>query len=232
MKITQFAVVALFGMSIGSAQAAQLEFNDTFFGDFDMQEFRFDVLSDSSVSIWSDTLTDGLNNYLTLFKLNNVSGEYEWNSAYSILDATQSDFNTVTLINPTGVNDFGVALKNDFILNDPNHVGISDAGNIIDLTQGSYLLVNSFENYISQAEFNSGGNYSDGYIDLVAALGFGDTWSTYQYGDNTQPHAFKVFVSGDVALPAAVPVPGAVWLFGSAMAGLAATSRRKRALAA
>ena len=235
MKIKQFAAVALFGMSIGSAQAAQLDFNESFFGDFDLQEFRFDVLSDSSVSMWTDTLTDGLDTHLTLFKLNEVSGEYEWNTAYFIANATQSAFNPGLGYNPTGVNDFGVALKNGFVLNSPTQVGISDAGGTLNLTQGSYLLVNSFESYMSQAEFEfvDGVAYSAGYVDTTAPeyYGFGDTWSSYPFGDNSQPHAYKLFISGDVAL-AAVPVPGAIWLFGSALAGLTAASRRKQSLAA
>ncbi|MCQ8130759.1 VPLPA-CTERM sorting domain-containing protein [Methylomonas rivi] len=237
MKIKQFAAVALFGMSIGSAQAAQLDFNESFFGDFDLQEFRFDVLSDSAVSMWTDTLTDGLNNKLTLFKLNEVSGEYEWSTAYSIADAFESGFNPVLGYNPTGVNDFGVALKNGFVLNDPTQVGISDAGGTLNLTQGSYLLVNSFDTYWAKAEFDfaDGETYSAGYVDTtdpVNGFGFGDTWSSYPYGDNSQPHAYKLFISGDVALPTTVPVPGAIWLFGSALAGLTAASRRKQSLAA
>lgn len=45
-------------------------------------------------------------------------------------------------------------------------------------------------------------------------------------GTCTAGNNFKLDVSGSVS---AVPVPGAVWLFGSAMAGLLGVSRRKRA---
>ncbi|MCQ8103964.1 VPLPA-CTERM sorting domain-containing protein [Methylomonas sp. SURF-2] len=236
MKITQFAAVALMGLSVNAAQAAQFEFDATFFGNQDLQEYRFDVLSDSSVSMWTDTLTNGLDSRLTLFKLNTASGEYEWNTGYAIADAFETNFNPVLGYNPTGVNDFGVALKNGFELNDPTKVGISDAGGTLNLTQGSYLLVHTFENYWSQAEFDfvDGAAYSAGYVDTTAPeyFGFGDTWTSFPYGNKSQPHAYKLFVSGDVALPTSVPVPGAVWLFGSALAGLTAASRRKQRIAA
>lgn len=229
MKITQFAAVALLGLSMNSAQAAVLEFDDTFFGNHDLQEFRFDVLSASSVSMWSDTLTNGLNNHLTLFKLNNVSGEYEWNPANLIADANESSFNPVLGYNTTGVNDFGVALKNGFVQNSSTQIGISDAGGTLTLEQGSYLLVNSFDTYWSLAELNNDTSpYSAGFVDTTEIFGGGDTWSTYPFGDHSQPHAFKVFINGDVALPTTVPVPGAIWLFGSALVGLTGVSRRKK----
>lgn len=232
MKIKQFAVVALFGMSVSTAQAELLTFNSSFFGDHDMQTYNFDVLSDSSVSMWSDTLTNGMDNHLTLFKLNSGTGEYEWSTDYSISNGGEPDYNPVLGYNTTGVNEFGVALKNDFVQNDPTHKGTSDAGGTLNLTQGSYLLVNTFENYQSQAEWDyaSGETYSLGFVDLNSILGDGflPQWSTYPYGDHSQPHAYKLFISGDVGV-SAVPVPGAVWLFGSALVGMTAASRRKQA---
>ncbi|AEG01097.1 VPLPA-CTERM sorting domain-containing protein [Methylomonas methanica] len=230
MKIKQFAAVALLGMSIGSAQAAQLEFDDTFFGDFDLQEFRFDVLSDSSVSMWSDTLTNGLDNHLTLFKHNQSTGFYDYVEALG--DGAQSAIDVVLDYNTTGLNDFGVALKNGFVFQDSNSPGVSDEGKVLDLTQGTYLLVNSSQWYQSYAEQGVGTTFEEGYVDIPSYVGVEglpgfERWSEFPFGDKTQPHAFKVFVDGDVAAVSAVPLPGAVWLFASAVAGLGGLSRRK-----
>lgn len=58
---------------------------------------------------------------------------------------------------------------------------------------------------------------------------FGLTWSSFL----GVPTAFQNILVGSLNLaPSAVPVPAAVWLFGSALAGMVGVGRRKSALAA
>lgn len=238
MKIKQFAVVALFGMSVGSAQAALLEFNGTYSSDEDMDLYHFNLLSDGAVKIWNDTLTDGLDSQLTVFRKNESTGAYEWKSGiggYEIANATET-LNDQGL-NLTGVNEFGVQLKNGFVLGDLDNPGVSDAGGTLNLTAGSYLVVQTgfFDWAIPQYEGRDG-TFDEGFIDLWSDLGFEESnsrWSTFEFRTSDDPHAYKLFVEGDVSAVSAVPVPGAVWLFGSALAGLTAVGRKRtEALAA
>lgn len=238
MKIKQFAVVALFGMSIGSAQAALLEFNGTYSSDEDMDLYHFNLLSDGAVKIWNDTLTDGLDSQLTVFRKNESTGAYEWKSGiggYEIFNGAETRNNDG--LNLSGVNEFGVQIKNGFVLGDPDNLGVSDAGNTLNLTAGSYLVVQTgfFDWAIPQYEGRDG-TFDEGFIDLWSDLGFEEPnsrWSTFEFRTSDDPHAYKLFVEGDVSAVSAVPVPGAVWLFGSALIGLTAVGRkRKEALVA
>jgi len=45
--------------------------------------------------------------------------------------------------------------------------------------------------------------------------------------ESTFPNPYNISVVGDVSAVSAVPVPAAVWLFGSALAGLGAVRRQK-----
>lgn len=240
MKIKQFAAVALFGMSISTAQATienpTLTFDSSFFGDFSTQEFRFvvdwggnDSNETRSVSMWSDTLTDGLDNHLTLFMHNASTGLYDYVAALG----NGAEIKNSSGLNATGFNVFNVAIKNGFVLNDPNKIGVSDEGATLSLTQGTYLLVNSSQWFQSIVEQGEGSTFEDGYVDAATYFGIpGDpslpTWTAFPFGNKSQSHAFKVFVDGDVAVVSSVPLPSAVWLFGSAVAGFGAISRRKQ----
>ena len=75
------------------------------------------------------------------------------------------------------------------------------------------------------ASYNINGDYGD-------ANGVDFTMSTVDVSDLTNIHAiqdtaaFKVYLTGDTFKVSAVPVPAAVWLFGSALLGLGGFSRR------
>lgn len=53
--------------------------------------------------------------------------------------------------------------------------------------------------------------------------------SDFTTGDSLNVNAFRVNLSGDPIDPAPVPVPGAVWLFGSVLAGYLGSAKRKSA---
>ena len=47
------------------------------------------------------------------------------------------------------------------------------------------------------------------------------------YGINTEWNTWEIYLTGMAAQPSSVPIPGAIWLSGSALAGLIGFSRRK-----
>ncbi len=241
MFFKKIAIAVMLGLSMGSAQAALLEFNGTYASDDDLDVYRFNILdSVGEVRIWSDTLTDGLDSQLTLFRLEESTGRYFWksgfNTGFEIFNGNETrDENN---LNQDGINEFGVALKNGYIRNDPDAVGLSDAGNVFSttnpngnnqLTAGSYLLVHTGFWDLSLAEFESRDGYFDeGFFDAWSEFGFEvpeSRWSTFPFRTSDAPHAYKIFIEGNVA---PVPVPGAIWLFGSAIAGLAVAGRGKK----
>jgi len=227
--------VALLSLSIAPAQAVSLTPDLTFDGSYseDLQilSYEFENLSANNVSIWMDTLQDGLDARGALFVKNNASGTWDWKS--EVLNAEQSDYDSTVKYNTSGKNDFNVDIKNGFVQNSLTESGISDPGKTFSsLDAGQYLFVVTHDTHHSIAGRNSGGTFSDGFYDLrdtpiptIAALV--KTWTTDAfYTGSASP--FKVFVAGDVTNVSAVPVPAAVWLFSSALAGLGFSKRRKQ----
>jgi hypothetical protein len=53
------------------------------------------------------------------------------------------------------------------------------------------------------------------------AAALGGTWSSYDTGDFTNTY------EGAIINPSAVPVPAALWLFGSGLLGLVGVARRR-----
>lgn len=63
---------------------------------------------------------------------------------------------------------------------------------------------------------------------MVQATGINDNGAIIGWAENTNlPHAYWLVDGSFVLTPTAVPVPGAVWLFGSALAGFMGMKRRK-----
>ena len=93
---------------------------------------------------------------------------------------------------------------------------------LYDYQSGTYLVDNIFSNTIETASFTE-------------TLGLGDYWLYLQgvsYGgyDMDSGYASGNFNASLTAIaPSAVPVPAAVWLFGSGLVGLAGIARRKSA---
>jgi len=233
MKKTLLTSVALLGLAVGQAQAVSLTPDLTFAGDYsfdgDVDYYDFNVNSTGQVSIWVDTLTDGLDAMGSVFKSNGV-GSYNFVSSSS--SASQA---LVAGVNTTGINDFDVSMKNGFVLSDAQNPGISDPGVSMGLDVGAYRYVVTGMDWLSAAEFNGSGTLADGFIDTNTAFFFNDpqrVWSTWDHNTgNGAPHDYEVYIKGDVSEVSAVPVPAAVWLFSSAILGLGAASRKKKSIA-
>ncbi len=231
MKIKLLASIALLGLSVGSAQAVTLNFSDTHTANGEVDHFKFNVNNTGSVSLWTDTLQDGFKSTGALFKLNSASEKYDF---FTDVGAGPQVIDMVLDYNTTGFNDFGVKIKNGYVPEDPNALGESDAGRILDLDPGSYLLAITGFAYVPEAAINGAGTLDEGWLDtnvrFRGAANPEDQWSTWRFNTGGAPSPYKVFIAGDVSLPAvsAVPVPAAVWLFASAVIGLGATSRGRK----
>jgi len=233
MKTKMFASIALLGLSIGTAQAVTLNYTDSYTFDGEVDFFYFDNNSSGNVSLWVDTLQDGLATATSIFKKNNVNGAYEW-TGIPIADGFQTDFDLVLGYNTTGFNDFGVALKNGYIQDSQTALGYSDDGAVLNLDAGSYLyVVTGFRN-MSVAEFtgNTAGTIDDGFVDLNTII-FGNNpeeqWSTWSFNTAGAPSPYKVYIEGDVSeTVSSIPVPAAVWFFTTAIAGLGVVGRSKK----
>jgi len=228
-KLLAVAATALMTLSMGSAQATTLTFNGLYQTTDQVDLFYFDNSSVGDVDIWADTLQDGLWQTAALFK-NNGAGDWNW-TGDTVKHATEvNGYNPTTGVNDLGVNDFGVAMKNGFVAGDSAQPGISDIGvSITDLDIGSYMIVVSEDfNYTANSVTGStAGPTWDGTMSRPIPTFLknwkNQTWSTAAGVDAP----FELYVNGaGVAEVSAVPVPAAVWLFTSAMAGLSVVRRK------
>lgn len=225
MKKKLLASLALVGLSMGSAQAVTLSYTDSHTFDGEVDFFYFDNNSAGSVSIWTDTLQDGFDSNGALFKLNSGTGKYDF-----LIDvANGAEVRDFDGLNQSGVNEFNVAIKNGYIHGDTEALGVSDTGGTLDLDAGSYLFTIAGFDFTPNAFLNGAGTVDDGFTDLnVLFFGGTDTnrqWSTWGFNTGGAPSSYEVYIEGDVS---AVPVPAAVWMFASAIAGLRLTSRSKK----
>ena len=228
MKTKLVGAIALLGLSMGTAQAVDLTFNDSHTLDGEVDLFYFDNNSIGGVSLWTDTLQDGFDSNGALFKLNTGTGQYDF--VTEVANATESAFNPTLGYNTTGLNDSGVAIKNGFIQDNSQALGVSDTGDTFNLDAGSYLFtIAGFDNTPAASLFG-GGTLDDGFVNVNGFFGPADPereWSTWTYNTGGVASNYDVFISGKGV--SAVPVPAAVWLFATAIAGLGAAGRSRKA---
>lgn len=224
MKTKLFASSALLALSMGTAQAVTLTHSGQHTFQNEVTTYEFNVDTTSSVDIWFDTFIDGLDVASTLFVKNAGTGAWDW-VGFEIAGAPDASFDFVQQFSINGTNDFGVAYKNGFVFQDPNHLGISDDGITATLTQGSYLIAITENLNIANAVFAGSGTFSDGFFDIDPSNG----WDAWEFSTGGVASPYDLFIQGDVSAVSAVPVPAAVWLFASAIAGLGAVGRRKSA---
>lgn len=73
---------------------------------------------------------------------------------------------------------------------------------------------------------------SNGMMGSMCMTGFGPQTGVHGNGNPMGQGTMMAFAQSLTITPSAVPVPAAVWLFGSALTGMIGVSRRKRALVA
>jgi len=232
MKKTLLTSVALLGLAVGQAQAVSLTPDLTFAGDYsfdgDIDLYEFNVNNTGAVSIWVDTLEDGLDSSGFLF-MKNASGGYNYVNGIANADELYTpNADNTGVYNFSGVNAFDVAIKNGYQKGVAN--GVSDTGGTLNLDAGQYLYAQTGFLWVPNADMVGGGALADGWTDINTMFGFPDpefAWSTWTYQTGGVASNYEVYIAGDVSEVSAVPVPAAVWLFSSAILGLGAASRKK-----
>jgi hypothetical protein len=144
-----------------------------------------------------------------------------WNGQMNIELTTGSYFDLTTTL--------GFALTtdaNDTLYNDPTP--------FLSLTDPSAGVTEFFNNNVNGWEFYSWGS---NYINAGGTTNLTDALAPRMFDPNEHYYAF---VAGGSVLPtqidvdlnvSAVPVPAAIWLFGSGLLGLVGLNRRKQAIA-
>jgi hypothetical protein len=216
---------AILGASVSGAEAAVMNINGVHTAPNALEYYYFQNNSLGNVQIVMDTLTDGFDATLAVWQKvvgSTVVGQPE-NSDWALVDISYAADRDANELNPTvSVNNFGIPFRNGYNpLDITTTTGTSDPGMIMsNLAQGIYLIEIS-------ANFNDPNVNFAGDLMSLGHLGF------EQFSEiNTWPHNYTFSITGNVSEVSQVPVPAAVWLFGSALAGLGAISRKKSAMAA
>jgi len=216
------AALAVFGLNMGVAQAS-FTINETYDFANEIDYFMFDVNTAGSVDIVMDTLTNGFDADMNIWSKvtgSSVAGQ-PGDSEWAFVKWAPAAPYAATTLDP--LNSYGISLKDNFTADPIFFTGVSDPGETLNMAVGTYLLTvsGSFNFDLSGMEAGDAGSV------LSNALFAGAEESFF-----TSPHDYELVITGDVsATPSAVPVPAAVWLFGSALAGLGAV-RRQKAIAA
>jgi len=224
--INKLVIAAIMLLSMGSVQATPLTYTGLYQTTDQVDLFYFDNLSVGDVDIWTDTFSDGLSQTGSLFVKDSSTGDYLW-TGVSIMHAEADDYDDATGLNSSGFNNYGVAMKNGYIHGNNSAPGLSDVGATIQgLEVGSYMVVMSEDfNLAAPTLQTPGTSIFDGAM-VRAIPPFINNWKNQPWSTpGGVDHSFELYVSGDVAV-SAVPVPAAVWLFTSAMAGLAVVRRK------
>ena len=136
----------------------------------------------------------------------------------------------------TGTGDFGLGSDNwtlDFLgASSGTHLFVGGESDLLSIgytlsSFGGHSSTGTF--YFADRDFN-GGTVSDGpnYIDSSSLYLWGNNWINAN-GGTSDRDAFVDAGGIALALDLAVPVPAAVWLFGSGLLGLIGMARRKKA---
>ncbi len=212
------AVVVL-GMSISASQANALTFNGSYDVANEFSYFMFENNSAGNVDMIMNTGATGYDADMVIWSKvegSNVvgqPGDSEWALVkWSPAALRQADLAATT--NIYGIEMYGH--RPDAF----NPSGLSDPGESLNLAAGTYLLSVT----------------GSGHMPVTDSFG-GELFSATVYRGIDQffttsfPNPYSISVVGDVSEVSAVPVPAAVWLFASALAGLGAVRRQKSTIA-
>ncbi len=222
-----FLFVGLLSFAIFNAQAETLNINATHQQANDVEVYLFENTSAGNVRIVMDTLQDGFDASLVIWKQKNIpSAEGQpqnsgWGGASQNLG---SDWGLIEIVGGapraevnSPQNIYGIPVKNGYEAGGFFMTGTSDPGvDLVGLSAGVYLItVNGTINNSFAKE--AGDSITSGSFELE------------QLSNNTYPHDYKFTVSGDFVaeyVPAPVesnqiPLPGMVlWLMGMLVIGV------------
>jgi len=214
MKKLLLAATVL-AVSASGAQAATLTYEGTHAAVNTIETYWVHVNS-GDITMIMDTLSDGMDATWAIWQKVDgsfVAGQPE-DSDWALVDVNYGATSSTDLSVP--VNDFGVPLRNGYVgTASLVPTGTSDPGGVFSGLSGDYLIT-------VNGVLNDPWGFLPG--DLMS-LGF---QGVEELGEiNTYPHNYKFTITGDVSEVSQVPVPAAVWLFGTALAGFGTLSRKK-----
>jgi hypothetical protein len=219
------AAAVLLGMSISTAQA-NLTINATHdSAPNQIETYFFQATTGGASNIF-------LSSVETVAVMDTVLSVWQQSGAnWSLVGANDN----AAFSSTTGINNFGVAVH-QWVSTDPL-AGLSDPGLTLNLTSGAnYLVINS--NYGSgptSLTFNGNGA-AVGSMGQTIAIGSSLLAAlkpdTLGYPAGLLVNPYTLTVTGNVLqtsgpAPAAVPLPAAIWLFGSTLAGFGLFGRKK-----
>lgn len=204
--------IALMAGIVGNASAISLSYTGTFSADDDVQLINFTANITSLVTLRSYSYAGGVQ------ADGNVVSAGGFDPILALFDSTGNFIDE---------NDDG-----DFVPVDPNTGEALDTELEILLAPGDYTVA-----IMQYVNFANGPTLGDGFAEqgnpfFTAGLGgcsngqFCDISNVAPYNNRTNQWAFDVLNVNEVP---AVPVPAAVWLFGSGLLGLVGMARRKKA---
>lgn len=227
MKNKILAAVAILGLFSGVAQAS-ITINGVHetASPNSIESYFFQAVSGGSSDIF---LSSAIDPNTQLYMNGALSVWQQVGSNWQLVGAN----NDAPFTSASNLNSYGVAVH-DYT---PSPLsGISDPGLTLNLTAGAnYLVIQS--DYQNGPTSLANGQDQTGALGQTIAIGSNlqaALWGTYDpFGQPASGLVFNNFaltITGNVLQtsgPAAVPVPAAIWLFGSALAGLGVIGRKK-----
>jgi hypothetical protein len=161
----------------------------------------------------------------TAFSVSIIAGDLPSGTAGGALDiswnAADMTLDSIYLATTDGADSNGGQFSGNWDPVSSFFTGVDSTGpgSISGLYVGSWDGLSGLQ-AIGQLNFTLGTGVSNSIISLDAAA-IGGSWSSYDIGDFTNTY------EGAIINPSAVPVPAALWLFGSGLLGLVGVARRR-----